>query len=272
MWTPESWLDSPSKLPNPLFSCAGVTACSVAYDYTHLKYLGSDQYSFGAVLTLLVYHVLPADPEENVVQIWDEIKTDYQQYNVPVRYRYLNKISMFYRPAYGFPKLRGKAAEIKYFGATLLRVWEKHMNVEIELHRRVRLMLRMNVMCEQLLTECKEEVCFPEPRCTQFAEAMDAMLLLQTQIAEHFVEEGLQYFDVTAKSHMLQHCALAAKHLSPRVVWRFAGEDMQKKLQTLAKSSVKGNGPAQATRKMCSRYRIALHLRFQEHAKGVADD
>ncbi|CAJ1430017.1 unnamed protein product, partial [Effrenium voratum] len=242
MWTPQSWLDSPSKLPNPLFSCAGVTACSVAYDYMHLKYLGSDQYSFGAVLTLLVYHVLPADPEENVVQIWDEIKTDYQQYNVPVRYRYLNKISMFYRPAYGFPKLRGKAAEIKYFGATLLRVWEKHMNVEIELHRRVRLMLRMNVMCEQLLTECKEEVCFPEPRCTQFAEAMDAMLLLQTQIAEHFVEEGLQYFDVTAKSHMLQHCALAAKHLSPRVVWCFAGEDMQKKLQTLAKSSVKGNG------------------------------
>ena len=146
------------------------------------------------------------------------------------------------------------------------------MNVEIELHRRVRLMLRMNVMCEQLLTECKEEVCFPEPRCTQFAEAMDAMLLLQTQIAEHFVEEGLQYFDVTAKSHMLQHCALAAKHLSPRVVWCFAGEDMQKKLQTLAKSSLKGNGPAQATRKMCSRYRIALHLRFQEHAKGVADD
>ncbi|CAJ1345031.1 unnamed protein product [Effrenium voratum] len=185
MWTPESWLDSPSKLRNPLFSCAGVTACSVAYDYMHLKYLGSDQYSFGAVLTLLVYHVLPADPEENVVQIWDEIKTDsdYQQYN-----------------------------------------------------------------------------------------AMDAMLLLQTQIAEHFVEEGLQYFDVTAKSHMLQHCALAAKHLSPRVVWCFAGEDMQKKLQTLAKSSVTGNGPAQATRKMCSRYRIALHLRFQEHAKGVADD
>lgn len=37
-------------------------------------------------------------------------------YKVPCRYRYLNRLSMFERKAPQYPKLRGKAAEIKYLG------------------------------------------------------------------------------------------------------------------------------------------------------------
>ena len=54
---------------------------------------------------------------------------------VPVRFRYLNKLSMFVRQS-GFPKLRGKAAEIRYLAGPMLEVWSRHMNEAVQLHRR----------------------------------------------------------------------------------------------------------------------------------------
>jgi hypothetical protein len=39
-------------------------------------------------------------------------------------------------------------------------------------------------------------------------------------------EEEAHLFQVTSKTHMALHCALLSKHINPRVVWCFSGEDM----------------------------------------------
>ena len=41
-------------------------------------------------------------------------------------------------------------------------------------------------------------------------------------------------------------------------VWCFSGEDMQKRVQQLAKASVKGNNSAQAVKKIVRHYRLAM--------------
>ena len=43
-WKPAEWMQSLERSMNRLFSLPGVTCATVALDYMHCKYLGSDQY------------------------------------------------------------------------------------------------------------------------------------------------------------------------------------------------------------------------------------
>jgi hypothetical protein len=113
-WTPTEWLNWPNRSSNVLFQLAGVTAVSIALDYMRCKYLGSDMYQFGSALYMLCYFVLTGAPLENVHTCWAFIKGFYKTHNTGSRYRYLNKLTMFCRRS-GYPKLRGKANEIRHF-------------------------------------------------------------------------------------------------------------------------------------------------------------
>ena len=60
-----------------------------------------------------------AAPEKKKHHPFNVFRDLYRRDNTPVRYRYLNRLAMFLRQN-GCPKLRGKAAEIRYFGKPLL--------------------------------------------------------------------------------------------------------------------------------------------------------
>ncbi|CAE8586409.1 unnamed protein product, partial [Polarella glacialis] len=263
-WTPTEWLNWPNRSSNALFQLPGVTAVSIALDYMRCKYLGSDMYQFGSVLYMLCYFVLTGTPLENVHTCWAFIKEFYKTHNTGSIYRYLNKLTMFCRKS-GYPKLRGKANEIRHFGAALLGLWGAHMNGALELHRKVHLMLKLNVRMETLLTEYRDESALPPAAAREFTDACRNMMLLYTQLAEHFVQEGEKLFDIASKSHMVMHSAILSKYLSPRRVWCFAGEDMMGKTQILAKSCVRGISGAAATVKLAKHYRLGLRLLFDGH-------
>ncbi|CAE8728388.1 unnamed protein product [Polarella glacialis] len=241
-----------------------VTAVSIALDYMRCKYLGSDMYQFGSVLYMLCYFVLTGAPLENVHSCWASMKEFYQAHNTGSRYRYLNKLTMFCRKS-GYPKLRGKANEIRHFGAALLGLWPAHMNGALELHRKVKLMLKLNVRMETLLTEYRDECALPPAASREFTDACRCMMLLRTQLAEHFVQECEKLFDIASKPHMVMHSAILSKYLSPRRVWCFAGEDMMGKTQILAKSCVRGIYGAAAAVKFAKHYRLGLRLLFDGH-------
>jgi hypothetical protein len=168
---------------------------------------------------------------------------------------------MFMRRS-GYPKLRGKAAEIKSFGRVLVDIFNRHHNPAIEIHREVLLMLRLNVQMEDILSEHRSQITLPPSAAAAFEEATSGHLLLYAQLAKHFAEEGLQLFDLTSKFHLLQHLSLLARHVSPRCVWCFSGEDLMSRVQLLAQSCSRGVHPLSVVSKMARHYRIALHLRF----------
>lgn len=188
-WTYSAWQAWPNRCQNPLFTLPGVSAFSICLDYMHSKYLGTDQYVFGSVLALLTCTgMMDGTPERNVTALHRFFQDFYRRDNTPVRYRYLNRLTMFLRQS-GCPKLRGKAAELRYFGKPLLAAWEKWMNCRISVHVDIQLLLKMNVFMENLLSEFRDEICFPPDQAVAFEEACSTMLTLHGKLAVHFADE-----------------------------------------------------------------------------------
>lgn len=81
-------------------------------DWLHCHYLGAAQYIFGSIFWLLVYHLLPADPQNNLLAVWARMQQLYKAYRVQHCYSYFNRLTMFVKKT-GGPKLRGRGAEVK---------------------------------------------------------------------------------------------------------------------------------------------------------------
>ena len=139
------------------------------------------------------------------------------------------------------------------------------MNPELALHRKIRLMLKLNLTVEEILISRRGDISLG-PDAQHFREALDGMLLLQYEISGQLSEADPPVsMTITEKSHYLQHSAMLSHCISPRLVWAFSGEDQQRRVQTLGKASVRGLGPARACFKLSQRYRAALHFQFQAH-------
>ncbi|CAE7398625.1 unnamed protein product [Symbiodinium sp. CCMP2592] len=171
------------------------------------------------------------------------------------RFRSMSRLSMFVRKT-GGPKLRGKAGELRYFGEVLLALWTTYCSNELELHKKITLLLKSNVFMERKLTETKGQTSMEDEDADEFNQACSDMLVLQSDLARQFAEQGKLYFTLTSKAHQLQHACL--------LVWAFVGEDLQQKVQRLASMSLKGNVGPYAVNKMLRRYRLALSMIWRD--------
>lgn len=269
LWTYATWSAWGGRSRCPLFGrLSHCSALTVHLDYMHCKFLGVDQYVFGSVLALLTCEVMPGSPQQNLDLLWSEIKHLYHQHNTKVRYRYLNKLTMFLRQN-GTPKLRGKAGEIRHFADIIVHLWQRHMSSELLVHKQIHLLLKLSARMEQLITDNREEIAFPPPEARKFATACQEMLSLHAVLANHFAEEETDLFTLTSKCHMLQHISLLAGCINPRLVWCFSGEDMQNRVQQLAQASVKGNNAASAVNKIVRHYRLAMQIAFMDHEDEI---
>ncbi|CAK9031747.1 unnamed protein product [Durusdinium trenchii] len=178
---------------------------------------------------------------------------------------YLSKLSMFIRTG-KYPKLRGKASEIRHFGPALLALWSRHQNPHLVLHQRITLMLKQNVHLGEMITFHKDDFALPPGPAQEFEETANSMLLLLSQVADHFVEEGMKCFDITSKCHMLQELAILSRSINPKVTWCFMGEDQTQRMQQVAKACVRGNKLDKQTTKLARHYRLGLHLHYLDLA------
>lgn len=268
-WSPQEWRLWENRNRLSLLTLPGASCWTIHYDWLHCKYLGMDQYIFGSVMAVLVNYVMPQSAEQNLQTAWAYLRQFFKDNQTPTPFRYMNRLSMFLRAAGKFPKLRGKGSEIRHFGKALLSLWSKEMNVHLSLRKKILLMLQLNVELEDTITEFKEEFSFPPGIAQRFEEACSQMLLLLTQIAEHYLQEDIKYFDITSKCHMVQELAIMSKCISPRVVWVFAGEDQMQKMQSIAQTCTRGNKVPQQSVKLCRHYRLALHFLFEEQCVGL---
>lgn len=265
LWKKDEWFLWDDRSKNPLFNQLPGQSChTVALDLMHTKYLGHDMYVHGSVLALLCQSVLQGTEIENLRVCWDFLKRYYKQHGIPSPYRYLNKISMFVRQG-RFPKLRGKAAEVRHLAIPLAALWKHYMNDNILLHRQIHLLLRLNIQFEKLIDDFRDSYALPEHAANALTDCAFSMMQICTQCAEHFLDDGIPLFDLTSKSHFVVHIAMLSRHVNPRLTWCFRGEDMMRKVQELLQSCVRGNHGALVFRKMISHYRLGLHLLFDSH-------
>ena len=211
---------------------------------------------------LLVYYIMPSDdPTENLQALSDHILRYFKIHSVQNHYKYLNKLTMISKND-GYPKLRGKAAEVKSLGPALLSAWQQWQNPNLDVHKKIGIMLKLNVKMEAIIEEHKDAFSLPAEAAATFREAGFSMFQVQNSLAKHYLGDAeAKLFCITTKSHMVMHVIDFAEHINPRLVWCFTGEDMMQHQRPLAQASCPGNKGDSAMLKLAIKNKYAAHFR-----------
>ena len=251
-----------------LFKLPGMTSMSIALDLMHNFYLGWLQYFFGSVFWLLCFECLDLAPLSNLHTIWNFIKEAQQGDNSRHKYRHrLDKLSMFVKKT-GFPKLKGRASDIRGLDKALLSCWQQFMIPENMQHKQVEAFLKLLLEVNDTLNDFSPKYGFwkvPQEHWQNLKQKACAMAQLHVQLSEHYQELGVSLFNITSKTHFTLHSIFLAKDLHPSLTWCFKGESMMKKMQTVFKSCLAGNKHFNVGRMSAVKFRHLLYIKIKEH-------
>jgi hypothetical protein len=185
------------------------------------------------------------------------------------------KLSMFVKPDDAhdsFPKLSGRAIEIKNMMPALAHVWLELCDLEDVQHQAVLWGLAQSSQMDSIVDMYPDVDKLPAEDANAYRDAAYEYARTQAALADFYNGEGgsaLMIFDITAKTHWMLHGADDARYLNPRLSWNYAGEDFMGKVKVLHASCCKGNSAAMSTNKFAEKYCFALHLIFQEFVDGM---
>jgi len=257
-YTPASWAAAGWNKCK-LFDIPGVSVLSLYPDWMHTKHLGCDKVMLGSVLWLLVKWLIPGSCDEERLNIlWNLVLRIYQVRNTENRFGTL-RLSMFTSGKAG-PKLKGKAAEIKDFVPVLHIVWQQYSDCNLDLHKKIELLLRMSYHMDDIVDAHSADFALPEDQSEDLATAARVHFTTFNSLKKHFEEEDYPIFQLTSKAHYVFHCCLLAHCLNPRMCWCYTGEDFMGKMRALATSCAKGALPWKVPLKMILKYLVALDL------------
>ena len=195
-------------------------------------------------------------PEENIALVWERVRYHFDRLKIRDRYNRVH-FGMFCKarsPNSNFPKLKGRAVEVKTLGAPLFATWTEMMSGEVTVHRQIRALLECSVRMEALLSEAKGENKFAEPAFKELMRCCDSFLVLSSAAAHHYNALGIKVFDIVPKHHLLWHVCWAAQWLNPRSSACWSGEDYMQHMRRLAQSCLKGTPSWMVSAKTTSRY------------------
>ena len=152
-----------------------------------------------------------------------------------------------------FPKLKGRASQIRHLAPSLLYTYEIFMDVTQLVQRQVVICLKRSITMEDILDEHEDAFKLSREKAALFLEASYDYLQVISALRHHF--KGVRLFHITIKSHYLQHIALSAAWLNPRLSWRYMGEDFVGIVRNLIQTCQSGTPPrlvvSRAIRKYC---------------------
>ena len=146
------------------------------------------------------------------------------------------------KPVANFPKLKGKAAEIKHFVAALAFAWECFMDADDVQHQMISLALQMSCDIDTILDRTHGQYVLKGDDLTKYQDAIWTFLSMQNALAVHYnrLPLALHLFDITIKSHYLAHSAFQAAWLHPTLGWCFSGEDLMQKMRGVTSQCCNG--------------------------------
>ena len=189
-----------------------------------------------------------------------------KEHNVRDRFGNL-KLSMFTSPESpwaAFPKLKGRASEVRSLGPALTRFWESQMDRGSAVHKQVHLALRASCALEDVLTLHKDDIRLPPTAAAEIKRAIHAFLTRLTALGAHFHNTGTKLFNITIKAHYLAHVAEISEWWNPRLGWCYAGEDYMNKVKKLAANCLRGTPAPLVSRKFLHKYALGMHIRLSE--------
>ncbi|CAJ1449555.1 unnamed protein product, partial [Effrenium voratum] len=217
-----------SASQNPLWRAPGITAMCYYPDVMHNKHLGMDAYFLGGVLkVMLQYAPLP--------QIFEQCKAHWREARDGNHFGQLRE-TMFLGKRGDYPKLKGKAAEVRSMTPALLVAWrrlrEAH-GLRSTYAEQIELGLQCSKDIDVILDEARGELFFDDQTHERYVELHYHYAAMQTALHKRHWEQGERVFNVTIKMHYAIHGALLSKHCSPRLSWCYSGEDLMQKAKVV---------------------------------------
>ena len=276
----DAWKASLTRV-HRVFGLPGLNVFAVMPDLMHVKWLGTDMYGYGSVLWLLCYRILgDDDPAKNCATVFGLLVEYWRDNQVSDRYStirpsmFCNQKKLPSSDTGAFPKLKGRAAEVKRLGPALLFAWTRFMDAGSVVHHQVRLMIQKSCEFDELISASELRPKMPRRDAAKAKDLLFDYCGLYAALAMHFLSpwsgEVLKLFDVTIKQHYLLHFALTIEHWNPKLGWCFAGEDLMFHIKTLCAACCRGNGAGQVVGKMMVKYRHGMHFTFDKHGSFFA--
>ena len=158
-----------------------------------------------------------------------------------------------------FPKLKGRAAEIRHLGRPLLAMWQTAMDDDDTMHNLVLICLQASVLMENILDDTAGEYKLEPGLAGKFMAAALDYCQSQSALASW---NDWPVFDITMKHHYILHIASRAQWIHPRLGWCFMGEDFMCRIRELAQSVVVGTPPRLISAKMANKIVWAIHFQL----------
>ena len=276
VYTKDDWRDSPYNT-HAFFSLPGVSILTACVDFMHTKYLGVDGYFYASVLVVLVYHVLPQDPQTNLNIVWKYLQAECKsmQTGTSIRRLLLSTFSNKLNPHGSMPNFKAKAAVMKGLARPLASTFRHFAKVVAALPAiqitQICMALDASATLDEIIDDNPDAYVFDDATYASFKEAGFKYMVLFNALGRFYSEvhrPALKLFNITIKAHLLCHCVLQAEFVNPRLGWCFYGEDFMQKMRKLLQVCAHSNGPRQAMNEVHARYRCALHVLFHEIAAG----
>jgi len=265
IYTAHTWRATHANLL-PIFGRL-VNVESILPDYMHVRYLGTDQYFYGSVLTLLVFHIMGGDPVQNMAVLFQFFEGWWQDKGVTGHYKLIT-VNMFHRASSSQPKLRGRAGEIRRLGKALRAAFDFWKDPADELHSLVSVALKLACDMDDILDANPGWKLTGEPY-EAFLHTTHGFCCLFSECAKAAAARTWEMFDVTVKLHYLLHIAYMSKHMHPKLGWCWSGEHFMKISKQLLASCTRGRAPHSASLKMVDKYCRALDLEYRRKSQPV---
>ena len=174
------------------------------------------------------------------------------------------KLTMFQSGPGGYPRLKGKAAEIRHVLKPIMNVWEESCDPANVDHATVLLALQTSARMDEILDEYPSANVFPPAIGEEFFQNCVLHCQCQTKLSNYM---DIKSFNVTQKLHFLCHAGFRGKHMNPRKSWCFRGESFMMKIRKIGSACARGNDPMQSSGKIAEKLQVAMHLTFTGHAR-----
>ena len=192
------------------------------------------------------------------VQLLSRVGVHVEELQVPTRFNSM-KPTMFLPSGSPFPRLKGKAAEVKWFVQALAIAAKTFLDKNKKEEQWMMAGLDASVTIEKILKDNKDTIVLSKQDAAEFLKATYTFNLLVTALAQHFHPKGVNLFNYTIKNHYLIHAGLQAQHLNPRKGWCYAGEDFMQKIRRLWQSSCHGASPLKVGSTVVRKYCKGMH-------------
>ena len=167
----------------------------------------------------------------------------------------------------GFPKLKGRAADIRSLHSAMLACWSHYMDSANQQHLQILALLQINSELHNVLDRFSPKMGYLALPANVHAEIVPKcfqMVQLHVQLQDHYSGTDLQIFNLTSKTHFCLHTMLLSNSIHPYLTWCFKGETKMKTVQRLWKSCLVGNKHWAVAQLAAIKNR---HLQFLQHQR-----